>query len=201
MRIKIRETFCRKTNARELYHSEMQSLDQFGRTEYESILAMSRPRTVKLKVVPLTLLISFPVLALFLFVTGILRRATASRFASKTSPDDVIVDFIAPILLVALSCFLFWLTHRDRQLLRTGELTLGVVTHQWIAQTGGFGGRRSSNKIRYRFKNSFGEIFQSTGTDDSRTLLVDMTLAVFYELENPEKNVTLCAAMCELTHF
>ena len=54
------------------------------------------------------------------------------------------------------------------------------------------------SKIRYEFKDATGRLVKGGGTDESWKLYEDMEVPVFYDPENPEKNVTLCAATCEL---
>ena len=63
---------------------------------------------------------------------------------------------------------------------------------------GGRGGIRKQSRIRYRFNDPAGQLFQGTGIDYSQRLRVDMTVPVFYKPENPDKNVSLCTAICEL---
>ena len=82
---------------------------------------------------------------------------------------------------------------RDRKLLAEGEIAIAIVTHQALS-----GGRHQQSKIRYEFKDAAGRLVKGGGTDESWKLYEDMEVPVFYDPENPEKNVTLCAATCEL---
>jgi len=113
--------------------------------------------------------------------------------------NSVVFDFILAAILIVASCAIFRMVRRDRQLLRNGELAAGVVTHQKIVEgVGGRGGRRKQSRVRYRFKDASGQLFQGTGIDYSRRLHVEMTVPVFYNPGDPEKNVAICTAICEL---
>lgn len=74
-----------------------------------------------------------------------------------------------------------------------GDLAIGVVTHQAI-----IGGKNQSSQIQYEFKDAAGRRARGKGTDESRELYQDMELPVFYDPQDPEKNVALCAATWEL---
>jgi hypothetical protein len=101
--------------------------------------------------------------------------------------------------MIAISSATYWKVRRDKALLRDGDLAIGVVTHQkLVAMGGGRGGRRKQSRIRYRFKDPAGQLFQGTGTDDSQRLEANMAVPVFYKPENPEKNVSICTAVCVL---
>jgi hypothetical protein len=100
--------------------------------------------------------------------------------------------------LIVISGITFWRVRRDKTLLRDGALTAAVVTHQKRMAAGGRGGGRKHSRIRYRFKDASGQMFQGTDADDSLTFFVDMIVPVFYNPENPERNVAMCSALCEL---
>jgi hypothetical protein len=58
--------------------------------------------------------------------------------------------------------------------------------------------RTKQSRIRCRFKGPAGQLFQGTGTDNSKELLVNMAVPVFYKAKDPEQNVSICTAICEL---
>ena len=82
--------------------------------------------------------------------------------------------------------------------MRNGELVVAVVTHQRLVEVRGRSGTRKRNRVRYRFKDASGQLYQGTGTDYSRRLRADMTVPVFYDPTDPERNVAICTASCEL---
>jgi hypothetical protein len=150
--------------------------------------------------VPRIILLAFPIAsALLIFSSLHESRSSEEIGAGKTFFSSGWLEIIFATVMIGVSVVMYMKIRRDRALLRDGELAIGVVTHQkLVAVRGGRGGRRFQSKVRYAFKDASGELFQGTGTDDSRILHVDSTVPVFYNRTNPAKNVTLCTAVCEL---
>jgi hypothetical protein len=167
---------------------------------YNSLFAVTKPRSVRIKASARIILAVYPLVSVFLVYFGLggIRslhqiRADLSLFDGKS------FLLIFATVLIASTTTILWAVHRDLILLRDGELAVGVVTHHklvWVG--GGRGGRRKESRVRYRFKDASGQMFQGTGRDPARRLRVDMTVPVFYKSRDPEKNVAICAATCEL---
>ena len=64
------------------------------------------------------------------------------------------------------------------------------VTKQWIARNG--------NGIRYEFTTPAGETFSRMTTDNARQLLVGMSVPIFYDPQQPKRQVALCASFYEI---
>jgi hypothetical protein len=186
--------------ARELYLSKVATIDQQRPGNYDLLFGAPRPRRVRVRTIPRIVSVVFPVAAVFLIFFGVQERYDSRQLGAQPSLfNNVVFNFIFPTILIVESIVIFRMVRRDGELLRNGELAMGVVTHQKIVEVhGGRGGRRKRSRVRYRFKDESGQLFQGTGTDYSRRLRVDMTVPVFYNPENPEKNVAMCTAICEL---
>jgi hypothetical protein len=174
-------------------------LQQAG--NYHSLFDVTRPRSVRIRASPRIILAVYPLVSVFLVYFGARGihslhqiRADLSLFNGKS----FLLIFAA--VLIASSAATLWAVRRDLILLRDGELAVGVVTHQRLVYVGGGGrgGRRKQSRVRYRFKDASGQMFQGTGRDPDRRLRVDMTVPIFYKSKDPEKNVAICAATCEL---
>ena len=178
----------------------METAEQQQSGRYEFLLGAPRPRRVRIKAVTRIILGALRLASMMLIYAGLQTMRASHQIGAHLSPfDPVVFEFFIPTILIAISSVTFWMLRRDKALLRDGELALGVVTHQKLVEVrGGRGGRRKQSRVRYRFKDASGQLFQGTGTDYSRRLRVDMTVPVFYRPENPEKNVSICTAMCEL---
>jgi hypothetical protein len=178
----------------------METREQKLSPSYEYIFSLSKPRRVHVKAVTRIILGALPLASVFLIYAGVQTMRASDQIGTHLSPlDPVVFEFVFPAILIAISSATFWTVRRDKALLRDGELAIGVVTHQkLIAVRGGRGGRRKQSRVRYRYKDAPGQLFQGTGTDYSRGLRVDMTVPVFYKPEDPEKNVSICTAICEL---
>jgi hypothetical protein len=178
----------------------MEAAEQQKSGRYEFLLGAPRPRRVRIKAVTRIILGALPLASMILIYAGMQTMHVSHQIGAHLSPlDPVVFEFFVPTILIAISSVTFWIVRRDKALLRDGELALGIVTHQKLVEVrGGRGGRRKQSRVRYRFKDASGQLFQGTGTDYSGRLRVDMTVPVFYKPENPEKNVSICTAMCEL---
>lgn len=136
--------------------------------------------------------------SVFLIYTGALKLAASRQIGTHWSfLDPAYFEIFAPAILILIGVLTFLGVRRDIALLRDGALAEGVVTHQKRVAVGGRGNRKV-NRVRYRFNDSSGQMFQNTGPDTTGKLLVDMTVPVFYDPKNPDKNVAICSACCEL---
>jgi hypothetical protein len=178
----------------------MEAAEHQDLCHYKSLFGLPRPRRVRIRAGSLIILGALPLASLFLVYAGVQKiRASQAMGMQLSARDSVILEFVLPTILFAISGVTFWEVHRDKALLSNGELALGVVTHQNLVEArGSRGGSRTQSRVRYRFKDASGELFQGTGTDSSRKLRVDMTVPVFYEREDPSKNVSIYTAICEL---
>ncbi len=166
---------------------------------YEYIFSLPKPRRVQANAVTLIIIGSLPVVCIFLIYSGLQTYLRLRQVGAKPSLlYPAILGLLVPAILVGISSYTLWKFRRDMALLRYGELAIGVVTHQKLVRVGGRGGRRTQSRIRYRFKDPAGQLFQGTGVDNSKELLVNMTVPVFYKAEDPEQNVSICTAVCEL---
>ncbi len=167
---------------------------------YEYLFSISKPRRVQASPVILIIIGSLSIASIFLIYSGVQTIRSSQQLGTHPSLlYSFVVGFIFPIILIAISGATYWKLRRDISLLRDGELAIGVVTHQKLIEVrGGRGGRRKQSRIRYRFKDPAGRLFQGTGTDRTRSLQVNMTVPVFYKPDDPEKNVSICTAVCEL---
>ena len=178
----------------------METKEEQSPTSYEYIFSLSKPRRVQTNGVSLIVIGSLPVASIFMIYSGIHTYLSLQQVSSRPSfLYPTILGLLIPAILVAISSYTFWKSRRDKALLRYGELAIGVVTHQKsVSVSGGRGGRRTQSKVRYRFKDPTGQLFQGTGADNSKKLRVNMTVLVFYKTEDPEQNVSICTAICKL---
>jgi hypothetical protein len=107
-----------------------------------------------------------------------------------TAPPRPFV-FVLPLGLVAVIAFVMQRSlAQQRWLLAEGELAMARVTKQWAARNG--------HGIHYEFTAPTGETFSRMTTDSARRLLVGMTVPIFYDSEEPKKQVAACAAFYEV---
>jgi hypothetical protein len=126
-------------------------------SEYRSLFAAPRPRQVRIRTAPKILLGTLPIAAILLIYFGILELLTFRELgANSSSIFDVAFNFFASPIMIAVSIVTFRRVRRDRKLLREGELAVGSVTHREVVK----GGRTTKSRVRYRFKDRCGQLFQ-----------------------------------------
>jgi hypothetical protein len=171
----------------------METKDERLPARYAYILSLPKPRRVQVNPLALIIISSLPLVSIFLVYSGLQSVSTKPSFLYPAT-----LGLLVPAILIAISSFTLWKLRRDMNLLKYGELAIGVVARQRLVFAGGRGGRRTQSKIRYCFKDSAGQLFQGRCTDNSKKLLVNMTVPVFYKAEDPEQNVSICTTVCEL---
>jgi hypothetical protein len=160
--------------------------------QYTLLTELPRPRQVRMsrqgKMSVTMISVALLVFACALIAMAVMQPAAAP--GNITSPARPLV-YVLPLGLVAVIMFVMQRAlDRQRQLLADGELAMARVTKQWTARNG--------NGIRYEFATPAGETLSRMTTDNARQLLVGMTVPVFYDPQQPKKQVALCAAFYEI---
>jgi len=160
--------------------------------QYAVLPELSRPRAVRIS--------RRGKMNITIISIGLLAFAGALIAMIKTQPrtsSQNLVPVSRPILYVlplALAMVLAGVVLRtveqQGQLLSTGELAMARVTRQWNA--------RNAYGIQYEFTTPSGETFSRRTRDTAGQLLVGMTVPVFYDRQDPKKQVALCASFYEI---
>ncbi|MGA8222377.1 MAG: hypothetical protein WB780_12040 [Candidatus Acidiferrales bacterium] len=101
--------------------------------------------------------------------------------------------FMAAIgALLLLLPYGIWRGQRTEcDLLENGEVALAKVTRQWT-------GDKNSSSIECEFKDFSGQMHTVIATDNTRQLLQSMSVPVFYDRDNPKRQVAYCATLHEV---
>ena len=158
--------------------------------EYRALTKLPRPRRVRMsrqgRMNTAIITISLLFFAAALVAMVVIKPVSGS---GVTPPRAVV--FALPFALVAVIVFVMRRSLvQQRWLLAKGEIAMARVTKQWISRNG--------HGIRYEFTAPDGEAFSRTTTDNARQLLVGMDVPVFYDPEEPKKQVALCASFYEV---
>jgi hypothetical protein len=157
---------------------------------YATLAELQRPRLVRMS--RLGKMNTAIILISMLTFAGVLAAIVVIHPASHripTLPQPVV--YLLPLGLVAVIAFFMWRSlAQQRRLLAMGELSVARVTKQWTA--------RNASGIRYEFTTPTGETVSGMTTDHSRQLLVGMSLPIFYDPQEPKKQVAPCAAFYEV---
>ncbi len=81
-------------------------------------------------------------------------------------------------------------TLKQKKLMINGQFTLARITGQWTM--------RNTNGISYDFVDASGKLFKCRGNDSTRACFEGMTVPVFYNPENPKKQIAACASAYEV---
>jgi hypothetical protein len=110
-------------------------------------------------------------------------------FAVFTPGDWVIASIVALLLLLP---FAMWRAQvRECDLLENGEVALATVVGQWR-------GDKDQSSIEYEFKDFQGQTRRGSGFDYTQKLFAGMPVAVFYNRDNPQRQIPACATYHEV---
>ncbi len=171
-----------------------ESIKQARANPHQYLWSLAKPRRIRVKPVARVITIAFPISWIFIIYFGFL---LVRDEIAASSPTAALRD-LGPLLLFALIWSVIGITtirsnRRDRKLLAEGDLAIAIVTHQELS-----GGKNRQSKIRYEFRDATGRLVEGEGIDESWEVYEDMEILVFYDPEDPGRNVAICAASCEL---
>lgn len=110
-------------------------------------------------------------------------------FVRFQTGDWVMAAIGALLLLVPYGIWRGQRTECD--LLENGEVALAKVTRQWT-------GDKNSSSIECEYKDFSGQVHKLIATDNTRNLLQSMSVPVFYDRDNPKRQVAYCATLHEV---
>jgi hypothetical protein len=159
----------------------------------QALLRTSRPREIRMAMrgrVSLSLallgVLGFAaIFGLHLYTIWVRKNS----FAVFTPGDWVIAAIVALLLFLP---FTMWRSQvRECDLLENGEVALATVVRQWR-------GDKGSSSVEYEFKDFQGATHKGIGFDYTQKLFEGMPVAVFYDRDNPERQIPACATYHEV---
>jgi uncharacterized protein (DUF983 family) len=90
----------------------------------------------------------------------------------------------------------FFREKRNLPLLRDGELAFARVTAQQTVQQG----KTSYSRVDYEFKTNTGQMVRNSCRDVTSSIFEDMTIPVFYDALDPNKNIASCATYLKVVN-
>ena len=94
------------------------------------------------------------------------------------------------LLLLLLLVSQWRMVDRERSLLGNGEVAAGKIVEKF--------GTRNASAIKYEFQDFAGVKRLRTGTDYTQKLEEGMVVPVFYDRENPNRQVPVCGTLHEV---
>lgn len=161
--------------------------------QLQALLRTSRPREIRLSKrgrfsLPVALLGVLGFAAIFgLHLYTIWERKLS--LAAFSAGDWVIAVIVALLLMLP---YTMWRSQvRECDLLENGEVALATVVRQWKSD-------RSSSSVDYEFKDFQGETRRGGGLDYTEQLFEGMRVAVFYDRDNPKRQIAACSTLHEV---
>lgn len=161
--------------------------------QYQALMRTSRPRQIRMSsqgkfgvIAGLLMSLGFgAVIGMHLYTKWALRQS----FVRFQPGDWAIGGFGALLLLLPFGIWRGQKTECD--LLENGEVALAQVTRQWS-------GNKNSSSVECEFKDFSGQVHKVIATDNTRKLYQSMTVPVFYDRDNPTRQVAYCATLHEV---
>lgn len=160
--------------------------------KYEALLSVPCPRQIRVSTRgKLSLFVGLIVVAVFGSFVGKGLYATwaqAQSFAAFGSKDWLLVGLAVLLLLIPYG---IWRAQvRECDLLENGEVAMARITGQWF--------NRSDYSIRYEFTDFLGHSHQGMCSDNTQKLQQGMAVPVFYDRQNPDRQIAYCATLHEV---
>ena len=80
---------------------------------------------------------------------------------------------------------------RECELLENGEIAMASVTRQWNDD-------KSNSSVGYEFQDFKGQTHQAVCFDYTQKLYSGMSVLVFYDQDNPKRNIAYCSTQHEV---
>lgn len=95
----------------------------------------------------------------------------------------------AGFILVLLLPVGMWRSQvRECDLLENGEVAMGKIVRRWT-------GDKTNTSVQYEFSDYQGQTHAGGGYDYTGKLYEGMSVPVFYDRENPKRQIAYCATM------
>ena len=115
--------------------------------------------------------------------------ARSLSFATFGPKDWVMTGAAALFLLIP---FGLWRNQvKECDLLENGEVVVGRVVRQWSSG-------KNNSSIEYTFKDFEGHEHKGTGFDYTMKLFEGMAVPVFYDRDNPKRQIASCSTLHEV---
>jgi hypothetical protein len=161
--------------------------------QQQALLRTSRPREIRMSTRGrFSLSVAFVGVMGFAAIFGLhLYTIWMSKlsFAAFTRGDWVIAGIVALLLFLP---YAMWRSQvRECDLLENGEVALATVVRQWK-------GDKGAPSVEFEFKDFQGEARKGIGFDYTEKLFEGMPVAVFYDRDNPKRQIPACATFHEV---
>jgi len=127
---------------------------------------------------------------LAIFILVLMRTVEKGGSATPATPGFTATMSVLVAFSLLLPILIFRSSLKQKKLMINGQFALARITGQWTM--------RNSNGISYTFTDASGRVFNCRGNDPGRTFFEGMTVPVFYNPDNPKKQVAACCSAYEV---
>jgi hypothetical protein len=169
-----------------------QFFDAEANAQYQGLLRTSPPRQVRMAKRG-QFGIALAGITVLIFATGFgvhLYGVWARTLSFSTFGKEDWVVFVLTALILLLPYGIWRGQVKETELLEKGEITLAKVTRQWTDEHG--------SQINYEFKDFQGGDHRQMAHDYTTKLYAGMSVPVFYDRDNPKRQVAYCATLHEV---
>lgn len=161
--------------------------------QYAALAALPAPRQIRLAksstwfrwVVAFSLAPIVAVIAINLYQDW----ARTSSLAGMGRRDLIMAAAAGGVFMLAAG---IWRSQmRECDLLEHGEVVMGCVVRQWSDQ-------KQGSSVEYEFTDFLGQTHRAVGFDRTMRLYSGMPVPVFYDRDNPKRQIAYCAALHEV---
>jgi hypothetical protein len=161
--------------------------------QYQALMRTSRPRQIRMSwqgkfgvIGALLMSVGFATVIVIQLHTKWMLQQSFIRFQTS---DWFMAAIGALLLLVPYGIWRGQKTECD--LLENGEVALAKVTRQWT-------GDKNASSIECEFKDCSGQVHKLIAVDNTKKLFQSMAVPVFYDRDNPTRQVAYCATLHEV---
>ncbi|MFY9802377.1 MAG: hypothetical protein WBY24_16780 [Candidatus Acidiferrales bacterium] len=159
----------------------------------KALLRTSPPREIKLaKRGQFSLAMAALVVVLFGTLIGAhlyTEWARTLSFAAFQTKDWWMCGVLAILLLMLVG---LWRSQvRECDLLENGEMAMGKIARQWKDD-------KNNSSVEYEFSDYQGQTHQGMGFDYTGKLFEGMAVPVFYDRDNPKRQIAYCSTLHEI---
>ncbi len=161
--------------------------------EDKALLRTSRPREIQMATHgKFSLAVGVLVVVTFGAVLGAHLYGEWARtlsFATFQTKDWGMAAGVIVLLLLPLG---MWRSQvRECDLLENGEIAMGKILRQWKDD-------KNNSSVEYEFSDTQGQTHKGMGFDYTGKLFEGMSVPVFYDREDPKRQIAYCATMHEI---
>ena len=160
---------------------------------YERLLMLRRPRSLRLKTWTRILGAVYAILSGGVAYGIFLVVKSGEAKAASNSPLNTLSLAMFGVIWLIIGITMFRSMMRDRSLLSDGGIAVATVTSQSFA-----GDESRESRITYQFKDAAGRTFTGKCKDRTRKVFEEMQTPVFYDPNNPAKNIAVVGATYDL---